>query len=70
MIYALGMFHQISHPKSFLEKPNRLIKDSGVIVIDGGHQPQKEAKEKTTNSGYWEKIDEKDNYMKCKPIKR
>jgi len=70
LIYALDMFHQIKHPQPFLEELNRLVKNTGMLIIDDGHQPREKTREKILNSGCWEILEEKESYLKCKPTRK
>jgi ubiquinone/menaquinone biosynthesis C-methylase UbiE len=70
VIYALDMFHMVSDPRGLLEDLNRIIKSSGHLFIDNGHQSRDEAKSKIIDSGLWELVEEKKRYMKWRPIKK
>lgn len=69
LIFALDMFHMVSDPTLFLKDLNRIIKSDGVLFIDNGHQPRKQAKAKILASGAWDIVEESEQYVKCKPIK-
>jgi ubiquinone/menaquinone biosynthesis C-methylase UbiE len=66
MIYALDMFHMVSHPGEFFNELQRIIKPSGVLILEDGHQPRNESKAKLAKSGLWNIIEENNRYMKCK----
>ncbi len=68
VIYALDMFHHVKDARAFLEELNRLLKPSGALFIESGHQPLDKAKEKIVNSGLWEIINEEKGTYKCIPV--
>ena len=70
VIYALDMFHMVSDPRGLLEDWNRIIKSSGSLFIDNGHQSREEARSKIIDSGYWELVEERKSYMKWRPVKK
>jgi ubiquinone/menaquinone biosynthesis C-methylase UbiE len=69
LIYALDMFHMIANPIIFLRELNRISKPDGILFIDNGHQKRDTAKTKITSSGTWKITEERQQYMKCRPIK-
>ncbi|GAB7017060.1 class I SAM-dependent methyltransferase [Methanogenium cariaci] len=68
LIYALDMFHSIGDPDAFLRELHRIVKPGGMLVIDDGHQPREEAKEKILHSGVWEIAEEREAFMRCTPV--
>lgn len=68
IIYALDMFHMVKDTRSFLKELNRLIKTSGILFIENGHQRRSLAKDKILRSGYWEIIEENRIFITCKPV--
>jgi len=68
LIYALDMFHAVDDPKAFLTELHRVVKPDGVLIIDSGHQPAEEAKEKIVSSGLWKITEERDIFMRCSPL--
>lgn len=69
IIYALDMFHMVGSPDAFLRELNRICKTGGVLFIDDGHQPRKEARRKIELSGAWEIVGDNRRYMKCRPVR-
>ncbi|WP_062399450.1 class I SAM-dependent methyltransferase [Methanogenium cariaci] len=61
------MFHSIGDPDAFLRELHRIVKPGGMLVIDDGHQPREEAKEKILHSGVWEIAEEREAFMRCTP---
>jgi ubiquinone/menaquinone biosynthesis C-methylase UbiE len=69
LVYALDMFHMVNDPNEFLRELNRITKKDGVLIIEDGHQSRARAKQKILMSGDWSIIEEKKQYLKCRPIK-
>jgi len=67
VIYALDMFHHVKDARAFLEELNRLLKPSGALFIESGHQPLDDAKQKIVKSNCWAIIKEERNMFKCTP---
>ncbi len=67
VIYALDMFHHIKDTRGFLKELHRLLKSSGTLFIESGHQPLKGAKQKIVKSDCWAIIKEERNMFKCRP---
>jgi ubiquinone/menaquinone biosynthesis C-methylase UbiE len=67
LIYALDMFHMVGNTTAFLSDLHRIVKSSGVLVIEDGHQPRSLAKEKIIRSKLWEIFEEQKGFMRCKP---
>jgi ubiquinone/menaquinone biosynthesis C-methylase UbiE len=67
VIYALDMFHHIKDTRGFLNELHRLLKSSGTLFIESGHQPLKDAKQKIVKSDCWVIIKEDRNMFKCTP---
>ncbi len=67
VIYALDMFHHVKDVEAFLRELRRLLKPSGTLFIESGHQPLEDAKQKIVKSNYWAIIKEKRNMFKCRP---
>ncbi|MEW5817947.1 MAG: class I SAM-dependent methyltransferase [Spirochaetota bacterium] len=66
LIYALDMFHGIKEPEVFLKELRRIVKESGVLILEDGHQPRKATLEKLRNSGLWKIEEECEKYIKLK----
>ncbi|MCP3925953.1 MAG: class I SAM-dependent methyltransferase [Desulfobacterales bacterium] len=68
IIYALDMFHMIKNTDSFLKELNRILKTSGLLYLEDGHQKREKARMKVNQSGFF-KIDNEDkNFLKCSPL--
>ena len=67
VIYALDMFHHIKDAGGFLKELHRLLKPSGTLFLESGHQPPDDAKQKIVKSNCWEIIKEERNTFKCRP---
>jgi ubiquinone/menaquinone biosynthesis C-methylase UbiE len=67
MICAIDMFWIIKQPVEFLSELKRIMKKDGILVVDDGHQPRSETKEKILDSGLWDIVEETGDHLKCKP---
>lgn len=67
IIYALDMFHMVKDNLAFLKELHRILKSSGFLIIENGHQPRAEAKAKIENSQLWRIVDENKEFMRCSP---
>lgn len=67
LIYMLDAFHMIVEPAVILNEIYRLLKPEGVLILDDGHQPRWETKQKVAASGLWKISSEKDDHIKYVP---
>ena len=67
VIYALDMFHHIKDSNGFLKELHRVLKPSGTLFIESGHQRLDTAKQKIVKSGCWVITEVKRNMFKCTP---
>ena len=67
VIYALDMFHHIEDAQGFLKELHRLLKPSGTLFIESGHQRIDRARQKIEKSGYWLITNERDKLFRCSP---
>jgi ubiquinone/menaquinone biosynthesis C-methylase UbiE len=70
LIYALDMFHMVRETDLFLKELCRITKQEGILIIEDGHQPRADAKEKILKSGFWKIIKEEKKFLKCSPVKQ
>jgi len=68
LIYILGTFHMIKDTNSFLKEIYRLLKNSGILILDDGHQPRAKTKQKITASKLWSIFEENKDYFKCMTV--
>jgi len=68
LIYILDTFHMIKETNSFLQEIHRLLKSSGVLILDDGHQSRDKTKQKIAASGLWTVFEETEGYLKCRPV--
>jgi ubiquinone/menaquinone biosynthesis C-methylase UbiE len=68
VIFVLDTFHMIKDPNALLTELHRLLKKGGHLIIDEGHQPREQAKEKILNSKLWNIAEESKNHLKCTPV--
>jgi hypothetical protein len=57
----------ISDTVTFLGELNRIIKKDGTLIIEDGHQPRAQTKEKIISSGYWKITGEEKRFLRCSP---
>lgn len=53
IIFAIDMFHHVQNPTAFLQELHRIAKDSGLLILSGGHQTRATVKRKIAESGLW-----------------
>ena len=70
VVYALDMFHQIEDPTAFFEAIHKIIKPSGFFYLEDGHQPRTSTILKIKQSELWEIEEEKEKYIKIKPMNK
>ena len=68
IVCALDMFFIIKKPVEFLKEIHRILKNSGILIIDDGHQPRKITKEKLEAFDRFEIIEETKDHIKLKKI--
>ena len=68
LIYILDTFHMIKETNSFLQEIHRLLKNSGVLILDDGHQPRDKTKQKIAASGLWTVLEETEGHLECRPV--
>jgi len=67
VVCAIDMFWIIKKPTEFLEELRRIIKRDGILLVDDGHAPREETRDKILNSGIWKIVEETKDHLKCKP---
>ena len=67
VVCAIDMFWIIKEPSAFLGELRRIVKKDGRLVVDDGHQPRSETKNKILDSGLWDIVEETKDHLKCKP---
>jgi ubiquinone/menaquinone biosynthesis C-methylase UbiE len=70
IVFALDMFHMVKDTDSFLKEICRITKDTGVLLLEDGHQPRKLAREKVTKAGCWVITGEEKRFIKCTPSRK
>ena len=68
LIYALDVFHMINNPNAFLREIHRVLKSTGRLIIDDGHQKRVVSREKINGSKIWKIEKENKEYLECIPI--
>lgn len=67
VVCAIDMFFIIKRPTEFLAELRRIVRRSGMLVIDDGHQPRSVTRQKILASGLWDISEETPDHLKCKP---
>ncbi len=68
IVYALDMFHMIKTPDSFLKELNRILKSSGLLYLEDGHQKREKTLMKVKKSGFFKIENEDKHFLKCSPL--
>ncbi|MCE5345722.1 MAG: class I SAM-dependent methyltransferase [Bacteroidales bacterium] len=66
VVLALDMFHMIQVTNALLREFSRIVKPSGVVIIEDGHQPSEQTKVKIIDSGFFRIIEETKGHVKFK----
>jgi ubiquinone/menaquinone biosynthesis C-methylase UbiE len=66
VVCAIDMFFIINSPSEFLAEIKRIVKRTGVLVIDDGHQPRSVTKQKILSSGLWDIFEVTPDHLKCR----
>lgn len=53
LIYVLDAFHMVSDHRAFLGELHRLVKPSGRLILEDGHQPRKRTLRKISEALEW-----------------
>ena len=67
IIYALDMFHMVKEPELFLAELRRLVKKTGRLIIDDGHQPREKSLRKINDSGLWDIAENRKGWIVALP---
>ena len=68
VIYALDMFHMVNQPEAFLKELHRLVKKNGRLIIEDGHQPREQSRQKINDSKLWNIKGETKGWLVCTPV--
>jgi ubiquinone/menaquinone biosynthesis C-methylase UbiE len=68
VVYALDMFHRVGNTNAFFSELFRLIKNTGVLYLEDGHQARRKTLEKVQASGQWKLGGEKAGHVILKPL--
>ena len=66
VVLALDMFHMIQDTNALLKEFARMVKPSGMVIIEDGHQPREQTRVKIIGSGFFRIIEETKGHVKCK----
>jgi len=67
--FALDMFHAVEDPAGFLREIRGVVKETGVFLLEDGHQSRESTREKVLSSGVWRIDSENERYLKLIPEK-
>jgi len=67
LIYALDMFHSVKDPVALLAELCRIVKPSGALILEDGHQSREKTRAKIAQSSVWRIIGEEESYVTCTP---
>ena len=69
LIYALDMFHSVKDPMALLAELRRIVKPSGTLILEDGHQSREKTRAKIARSSLWRIISEEKAHLTCMPKK-
>jgi len=69
LIYALDMFHAVNDPAALLAELRRIVKPSGTLILEDGHQSREKTRAKIVQSSLWRIASEEKTYVTCTPEK-
>ncbi len=67
-VVALDVFFGIPDPIAFLKEAHRIMKQSGVLILDDGHERRATTKSKLRGSDIWEIVEENKDHLKLRPV--
>jgi ubiquinone/menaquinone biosynthesis C-methylase UbiE len=67
MVFALDMFFGVSDPSALLAEIHRIVKPTGVLILDDGHQSRQKTLEKLNRSGKFEIVEASRDHLRCTP---
>jgi len=62
-VFAIDMFHHIPDTNAFLQEVYRIAKPDALLFFSGGHMLRKSLKSKVEQSGIWELVEERREYI-------
>ena len=65
LIYALDMFHGVKDPAALLAELRRIVKPSGALILEDGHQSREKTRVKIAHSSLWRIASEEKTYVTC-----
>lgn len=68
--YALDMFHRVGDTEAFFRELHRIIKDTGTLYLEDGHQSRTATIEKVQASPLWEIAEKTPGYVVLKPLEK
>jgi len=68
VIYALDMFHMVKQSDLFLKELHRMLKKNGRLIIEDGHQPREQSRQKINITKLWKIIEETKGWLVCMSV--
>ena len=68
IVYALDMFHMVSQPNRLLNELHRLLKPSGKLILEDGHQKRSKTLIKIEENGRWRIQSQNQKVMELVPL--
>lgn len=68
VVYALDMFHRIGDAKAFFTELRRIIKNTGTLYLEDGHQPRNTTLKKIQASPLWDIAEKKPGHVVLTPL--
>ena len=68
VIYALDMFHRVGDTQAFFGELRRIIKNTGTLYLEDGHQSRTATLKKIEASPLWDIAEKKPGHVVLKPL--
>ena len=67
VVFALDMFFGVRDPSALLAEIHPIVRPTGVLILDDGHQSREQTLEKLGRSGKWEIMQASRDHLRCIP---
>ena len=68
VVYALDMFHRVEDTGAFFHELRRIIKKTGTLYLEDGHQSRSATLKKVQASPLWDVAEKKPGYVVLQPL--